>query len=684
MSSSESEKRGSFWLPALLLLALSFAVRLLAARGRHGAATEADGALLARLREGDAITLWERWLRPWVERFPAGEELAVSARELLGDPDPAWVAVRWIVVVVGAIAAPVAGFAAHRLGGRRAGVVAGLLTAVAPLAWLGTVAAHEGPLLLLLGALGILGLALQSIPGAVLLGLAAAVAGAAFALPGFGLLVGLLAIGGPGRLPRIGAGLVAFAAALFLLPEFGSFTPPGAVAGAAVASPLATALEILHRHLGWLGWLLLAVGGAGLARGQRDIGPAVALSAGGALLLPLLGDDFRAVGVAATIPGAAVLAGVGVASVPFGRILAVLLLLFPGYQAATELLDGWLAPPAEQASQWLQRHLPNGGVFLVEPETEVRVPTVDGVEFARALVDEGYLTTAQGDAYVPLGKALQPHLLPPANADSTEAPFFYDPNLLQFVPFLVLGDPPARPPRGTPLSEAEGQLFTTRRVFHEYFRANWETAARLESRWSTGAPVTILRRPAEFELDPDQLQDVAGILDTGFAAELRANSPVYPAWVRELGTAFRTLGDVVNARRFLGLARRLDTQDAEAYYQYALQELQRYESEDGTPTNLERAKEELLISLGLDSENAGAHYNLGRVLELEGDLNGAANQYRYAAMNLLDPRPALSSLSFVLYSLGRTDEALEVFGTLEELAPDGEDTKALRRVLQAP
>jgi tetratricopeptide (TPR) repeat protein len=308
-------------------------------------------------------------------------------------------------------------------------------------------------------------------------------------------------------------------------------------------------------------------------------------------------------------------------------------------------------------------------VLLVEAGGP-RLPSVEGFREAEALLAEGALDPARAARYAPAGKVFQPVPLPAPGTRGLEAALCYDPNLAQFFRWIVLGDP-------EPDWREDPDLVTARTVFHDYFTQDWETVARFGPGISRRPGVTVLRRRDDYaQLDRSRLTGLAGIVDTEPANELRAGSETYLEWVTAAGTAFRQVNELIPAGRFLDFATRLDSTRVEPRYQHALVELQR--------GDLAMAKERLLGALMLDTGHGGLLYNLGTVLEAEGELDGAAIQYAAAILYLDDPTPAHARLGALLVQFGRADEAREHLEAIRRLAPGSEAEQHLEELLGPP
>jgi hypothetical protein len=90
----------------------------------------------------------------------------------------------------------------------------------------------------------------------------------------------------------------------------------------------------------------------------------------------------------------------------------------------------------------------------------------------------------------------------------------------------------------------------------------------------------------------------------------------------------------------------------------------------------------MLAALDRDPRHGGAHFNLGTLLELEGDVRGAETEYRAAIVDLEDPVPAHVRLGELLAAQGRLDEARAELDVVRRLRPDGEERRILEESLR--
>jgi tetratricopeptide (TPR) repeat protein len=301
------------------------------------------------------------------------------------------------------------------------------------------------------------------------------------------------------------------------------------------------------------------------------------------------------------------------------------------------------------------------------------LPTPEGLRTRRKLVEAGKLPEEALEAYAPGGKVLRPVVLPGAPRTAQLAPrieperaLLYDPKLLRYFPWIVFRD----------LSEeVRASQETPARVVREsqdYFRQSWREAARFED--PRGGPgLTVLERPNEFLFTPEKVEFPIKIL-TGFdMAAVRDTSEAFTEWVARSGEALRAVGSLRAARGFLRIASMRSPRDAEIQFQYALALLL-----DGRD---ERAKSQLLTALAIREDHGPAHYNLGNLLEKEGDLAGAEVEYRAAIQYLEDPVPAHARLGALLARRGDRDEAREELETIRRLAPGSEAERFLEEIL---
>ena len=665
---SDSERLPGRELALLFLGAL--AVRLLALPAHVGdpapvpGGSDAVGSLLAGV----------------VRLLPEPTEVALRVGHLFGDPDPALVTVRLLLVLLGALAAPLVAAAAARMGGRVAGLVAGALLALSPFALGSSFTLGPAALLLLGGSAALAGLtrAARGEGGALATGAGAGLALAAGGGGGLGLLAAIPFAREDS--PRRTAAWLVLAlvsgAAVFAVLSPASIAGfprlPGVATARPVDSPLLAAIGAVFLAAGPLAFGLAVIGKLDLMRRRTAGSWAVLVATGGAFLVPVLRHGSAVEPLAAALPGIFLLAGVAAAAPGLSvarrgaALVAVALALFG---AGSFLVAGFVRRPTDAASEWIRRNVNASEVLLVEAGGP-RLPSVEGVREARALTAEGALPPDRLARYAPAGKVFQPIPLPASGSIGLESALCYDPNLVQFFRWIVLSDPISDWREAT-------ELATARSIFREYFEQDWETAARFDPGLSRRPGVTVLHRRADFtELDRTRLGGLAGVLGTEEATALRTGSEAYLEWITSAGTAFRQVNDLIAAERFLDFATLLDSTRVEPRYQYALVELQR--------ENLPMAKERLFGVLMLDTEHGGALYNLGTVLEAEGELEGAAIQYAAAIPRMDDPSPAHARLGALLVRFGRPEEAREQLEAIRRLAPDSEAERHLEAILGSP
>ena len=96
---------------------------------------------------------------------------------------------------------------------------------------------------------------------------------------------------------------------------------------------------------------------------------------------------------------------------------------------------------------------------------------------------------------------------------------------------------------------------------------------------------------------------------------------------------------------------------------------------------LDQAAVEFQTALRYKSKHPEAHYYLGRVFYLKGDLEGAKTQYLEAAR--LDPKaPVHNSLGVIYMKLGQTSGAIAEFNEALRLRPDDADAAENLRFAQ--
>jgi Flp pilus assembly protein TadD len=660
-----------------LLLAAAAAVRF-AAVVPDPPASPAESATLAaadpeaRAEASDAAVGVLAALR----RVAPDPSFAAGVIEGFVDPvDPVIRSGRAISAFCGVLAAVLTALSARRWGVLPAAVAGGLV-AIAPGAVAGSTSAGAGGLLLLAssGTLLILSSGFTASPargalGGIAIGLATASGGG-----GAGLLLGLpwaVRVGAARRATAIALlpagmllGLAAAPGALGRLPAFPS-GPAGPPSDA--ASPLLAALLRLGEGAGVVG-TLFALGGALRVAHRGEAGERAILAAtAGSLLLAVLrsGPDPTALCVA--LPGVGLLAARAIAGAPSGRAFAgAAALLAAALGTAGLLASRWAPTPQERAAAWIRGNVPANAPLLVE-DPDVLVPTPAGLEALRALAAIGRVAAERVEEYAPSGKTLFP--VPLGGGAARERALWYDPNLAQFFPWMVLRE-------RIPDDGAEAELEAARRVFHEYFREAWTEAARFPSGLSRAAAVVVLSRPEGFELDRKRLAPLAPVLASRELQAVRDTSTAFTQWLREAGASLRAGGELAGARGFLDLAVTRDSTDAETWVQLALVHLARGRDED--------AKADLVKGLELDPFHGGIHYHLGVVLESEGDPAGAETEYRAAITYLSDPRAAHARLGALLFARGDAAGARAELATLKSVDPFGDATRVLEELLGSP
>jgi Flp pilus assembly protein TadD len=120
----------------------------------------------------------------------------------------------------------------------------------------------------------------------------------------------------------------------------------------------------------------------------------------------------------------------------------------------------------------------------------------------------------------------------------------------------------------------------------------------------------------------------------------------------------------------LELARGRESGNAEVWFEIGLTRL--------LEQRFEEAMSALHRAIRIDPGHGPAHYNLGSLLEREGDLSGAETEYRAAIPRLEDPTPAHTRLGVVLALKGALDEARVELEAVRRLSP-GSDAEAVLR-----
>jgi tetratricopeptide (TPR) repeat protein len=405
-----------------------------------------------------------------------------------------------------------------------------------------------------------------------------------------------------------------------------------------VVWPIAEALRESGRAAGFA-TVVLALGGAWLAlRASRPAERIVALATAVMLVIALLREGPDPLSLGIILPGLSILAGVAIARAPAksGRWVFAAALLVTLVGAARAIAASRGPGPADAAAEWLMRNVRTGAVVLVgEPDLEL--PAFD---------------LASGE------KGFQRVELPAAGTTGNEADAFHDPELAARFGWLVLRDPPrnARP---------------LRRAFHEFFESEWEAAARFGERAYPASAVTVFRRPDAWKPDSARAATMSARLER-FAA-LRDTSSAFAEWVLRAGEALRSSGDVEAAAAMLELARERESGNAEVWFEIGLTRL--------LEQRFDEAMSALLRAIRIDPGHGPAHYNLGTLLEREGDLSGAETEYRAAIPRLDDPTPAHTRLGVVLVQQGSIEEARVELEAVRRLAPDSDAELVLRQAI---
>jgi hypothetical protein len=430
------------------------------------------------------------------------------------------------------------------------------------------------------------------------------------------------------------AGDLAAAAAWSLVGIAGlSWAPLTNVAAPGVVSPIVEALVESGRAGGWAALVLGAAGAWLAARGAGSPARMVAVATAAMLVIALLreGPDPLSIGIA--LPGLAVLAGIALARVPMAsRTLALAVAGIVTLVGAVLAIAASRGPgPAEEAAAWVRRNVPNGAAILVgDPDLEL-----PAFELASG---------AKGFQRLPL---------PPPGTSGEEADAFLDPEIAGRFGWLVLRDPSA-------------SARAPQRAFHEFFDVEWETAARFGERAHPASPITVLRRPESWQ--PDSARAATFASRTARLSALRDTSSAFASWALAAGEAFRATGDIEAAADMLELARGRESDNAEVWFEIGLTRL--------LEQRFPEAMSALHRAIRIDPGHGPAHYNLGSLLEREGDLSGAETEYRAAIPRLADPTPAHTRLGVVLALRGSFEEARVELEAVRRLAP-GSDAEAV-------
>ncbi len=606
-----------------------------------------------------------------LDRFTTTPVVTVgTAPDVAPDPDPLLRLGRLLAIGLGVLAVALTAAAAGRRGGTAGAWIAGGLLAASPLALSLSLAGSAGSLQMLLAA----GLTWALVAGR---GIGAGLFGGAAAAAGGGG-AGLLA--GP-PVARIASPAVWIAAVLLLgalapgvVPGFPVLPAGGPAPDAAGSSPLWVALTMLAGGVGLPGLILAAIAAARFLRSDDRIGRSVVAATGFALALALIRRGAEPSAIAVALPGLALLATeemlrwIRTGDRARSRLLVGVALLFPLLGLGRAVAQHWTPSAGESADAWVREHVPTGATMLVEPG-DLRLPTAEGARQLAVLVQEGRLTEEWLRDYLAPGKTFSPMpLVPDGATEPMEPALFYDPNLAHRFQWMILADLPDEES-----SEETAEVRTARRLFHEYFRAAWIEEAHLPAGPGEQSGLTVLRRPDGFELDRETLGKLGFVLTRRPMLQLRERSRAFTEWALASGQVFLEAGDNASARAYLGMARERDPEDVETRFRFALALALQGERD--------RAKEELLYGLSLDPYHGGIHYQLGVLLEEEGDLEGAEVEYRAAIEHQIDPQFARASLGGLLLRRGDTAGAREQLDLLRRDHRDTESTRYLEGIL---
>jgi hypothetical protein len=529
-------------------------------------------------------------------------------------------------LLAGSVAVVLTARAGGILGGRRLGWLAGGLLAVTPFAVETASLAAPASFLLLAGAAVLLLLVHGEATGRSIALLGALL----FAVPVFT----------PGLFTSMG------------LPPPAPFDP---ATDPRITSPLLTGLRRIPGVAGLLP-ALLALLGLGIAWRRGRTARLVLATTGALLLIGLLRGGPNPTGLVTASPGVLLLAGLGLdwvvdrktlgmtpgrAWVVLGAVLAIGLVGSAGRVAAR-----WVSPPEDRAAEWIRESLPPGTALLVEA----------------GVIPIG--TEEEEKEESPLRILRLPGR---GSASPEEAAIFYDPNIARFFPWIALRDPPSE-------EEWLGEFLpAARHDFHAFFRDQWPTVVRIGPGLSRRPGVTIYRRPDDYEFDPLRVQNSIARLAGPELSAVRDTSQAFTEWALRAGSALRASGRLLGARNLLRLAVERDPENAEAHFQLAL--VHRLEE------NFDDSRASLLTGLNYDPYHGGIHYNLGALLEFDGDLTGAATEYQAAALYLEEPAPALARLGALLVRQGFVEQANEQLEEIRRIAPGSEAEKFLESVI---
>jgi tetratricopeptide (TPR) repeat protein len=223
---------------------------------------------------------------------------------------------------------------------------------------------------------------------------------------------------------------------------------------------------------------------------------------------------------------------------------------------------------------------------------------------------------------------------------------------------MVLRDPSASASRAS-------------RDFHRFFAEEWTQAARFGADAYPATPVTVLRRPDGWEPDSARVAEVEERL--GALAAVRDTSTALTEWILRAGEALRGSGRLDGAGVLLAAALERRPDDAEILFEVGLTHLLKQEWDE--------AMYAMFDALRIDPHHGPAQYNLGTLLEREGDLNGAETAYRAAILYLDDPAPAHGRLGALLAKRGELNEARAELEIVQRIDPLGEDARLLKRAI---
>jgi hypothetical protein len=406
----------------------------------------------------------------------------------------------------------------------------------------------------------------------------------------------------------------------------------------AVASPLLEGLRLSARGAGVVTFALAAAGALLALRPRPGAARAVLGTTLGLLVVALLrgGADRYALGV--VLPGVVLLAAAAVARAParLGRVALAAALVAACVGTVRTIAASRGRSPSRAAAEWTMRHVPTGSPVLVEDRGVELPPFVPG-------------GAAKGFHAVPL---------PGPDAGPEERPALYDPALAREFPWMVLRDPSASASRAS-------------RDFHRFFAEEWTQAARFGADAYPATPVTVLRRPDGWEPDSARVAEVEERL--GALAAVRDTSTALTEWILRAGEALRGSGRLDGAGVLLAAALERRPDDAEILFEVGLTHLLKQEWDE--------AMYAMFDALRIDPHHGPAQYNLGTLLEREGDLNGAETAYRAAILYLDDPAPAHGRLGALLAKRGELNEARAELEIVQRIDPLGEDARLLKRAI---